>query len=491
MLLIDVSIVNVALPQIADALHASFSSLQWVIDAYTLALAGLLLGIGSFADLIGHRRAYLAGLALFAVSSLACGLAPNASILDVARAVQGVGAAAMMASSTALLNSTYQGADRGSAFGIWGAIAGAATAIGPVLGGVLVQGISWRWIFFVNLPISVLAIGMTVRYLAVDVRQVGRRVDLSGTVTFTVFVTSLTYALIRAGEHRWATTSTWCLVGIAAVALLAFLAIEVRAEQPMLDLSLFRGRAFTGTMIASLFVTFAAFAGLTYSTIWLQSVMGLSPIETGLTFLPLAGASFMVSAGIGRYLHRSAGPIIAVGMVLIGAGSLLDALLLTGDASWPRLMPGLAVAGVGVGLAMPTLTSAAMGAVRAQRGGMAAGAVSTVRQLGFAIGIASLGSAFAHFAANSLTEAGLPDPGPLANALSAGRAQEVLASAGTDRHQLETALHHAVLSGLHAVFLIAGIAAVVAGLLAYVLIRPSSTPLNLPTKQAETASVPA
>lgn len=486
MLLIDVSIVNVALPQIAASLHASFSSLQWVIDAYALALAGLLLGIGSFADLIGHRRAYLTGLALFAVSSLACGLAPDAVALDVARGVQGVGAAAMMASSTALLNSTYQGADRGTAFGIWGAIAGAATAIGPVLGGVLVQAGSWRWIFFVNLPISALAIGMTARYLSVDARRIPRRVDLGGTLTFTVFAASLTYALIRAGAHGWATTSMWILVGIAAVSLLAFVAIEVRVEQPMLDLSLFRDRAFTGTMIASLCVTFAAFAGLTYSTIWLQTVIGLSPIQTGLTFLPLAGASFMVSVGIGRYLHRSVGPIIAAGMVLIGAGSLLNALLLSSDASWPQLMPGLTVAGVGVGLAMPTLTSAAMGAVRPQRGGMAAGAVSTVRQLGFAIGIASLGGVFAHFAANSLNQAGRPDAGPVSIALSAGQAHDVLTGAGTGRDLLDTALHHAALSGLHAVFLIAGITGILVGLLAYVLIRPSRTPLDTP-QQAEPA----
>lgn len=178
-------------------------------------------------------------------------------------------------------------------------------------------------------------------------------------------------------------------------------------------------------------------------------------------------------------------------MVLIGAGSLLDALLLTGDASWPQLMPGLAVAGVGVGLAMPTLTSAAMGAVRAQRGGMAAGAVSTVRQLGFAIGIASLGSVFAHVAANSLTGAGRPDAGPVANALSAGQAQDVLTGAGTARDLLDTALHHAALAGLHAVFLIAGITGVVVGLLAYVLIRPSTTALSTPQRQAEPTSASA
>ncbi|MBE7189248.1 MFS transporter, partial [Jatrophihabitans endophyticus] len=375
MLLIDVTIVNVALPDMARDLSTSFSSLQWVVDAYALVLAALLMGIGGLADLAGHRRVFLVGLVVFALSSMACGLAPDAGLLIAARAVQGLGGAAMFATTFALLNTGYQGRDRGVAYGVWGAVSGAAAAIGPVLGGLLTQGLTWRWIFFVNLPISVAAIALTVAVFARDAVDRTRRVDVAGTLTFTAFAGALTYALIRAGDDGWGSSLVVVFFAVAAAGVIGFVLAERYGRHPMLDLALLRNRSFVGVLLAALAVNFAAFAALTYTSLWLQSVRELSPIEAGLSAVPLSLAAFVVSAAVGRLLHGARpGPIIGGGMLLVGIGSLLDAVLIGAGSSWPALVPGYVVAGLGVGLAIPTMSSSAMAAVPHSRAGMAAGA---------------------------------------------------------------------------------------------------------------------
>ena len=475
MLLIDVTIVNVALPDMARDLSTSFSSLQWVVDAYALVLAALLMGVGGLADLAGHRRVYLAGLGLFAVSSLVCGLAPNAGLLIAFRAVQGLGGAAMFATTFALLNAGYQGRDRGVAYGVWGAVSGAAAAIGPVLGGLLTQGLTWRWIFFVNLPISVVAIALTLAVFAADVRDRTRRVDTVGTLSFTAFAGALTFALIRASDDGWGSTLVVSFFAVAALGLVGFVLAERYGPHAMLDLALLRNRSFVGVLIAGLAVNFAAFAALTYTSIWLQSVRELSPIQAGLSALPLSLAAFVISAAVGRLLHGAQpGPIIGGGMLLVGAGSLLDAVLVGTGSSWPALVPGFIVAGLGVGLAIPTLSSSAMAAVPGDRAGMAAGAVNTARQLSFAIGIAVLGSVFTSRATSSLAGSGAPSPSRTAGALSGGQAQRVLGAVpASARARVDHALHAAAASGLDATFLVAGIVGVVAGLAALALIRPA------------------
>ena len=408
MLLVDVTIVNVALPEMAQDLKTSFAALQWVVDAYALALAALLMGIGSISDIVGHRQAYIAGLALFAVSSLACGISPNVGVLIAARAVQGVGAAAMFATTFALLNSSYTGRDRGTAYGMWGAVAGASAALGPILGGLLTQGLSWRWIFFVNLPVSVAAVALSLQVLSGERPTSRQRVDLPGMVTFTVAAGALTFAAIRASEDGWISGPVIGLLVLSVAAVVAFVLAERRSDHALLDLGLFGSRSFVGIMIAALLINFAAFAYFTYTSIWLQSLLGLSPIEAGLTGLPLSMAAFLVSAMIGRFLHGSApGPIIGGGLLLIGAGGVISGLLVHSGSSWPALVAGFIICGVGVGLATPTLSSSAMAAVTPQRGGMAAGAVNTARQLGFALGIAILGSVFTARAAHSLSGKGV------------------------------------------------------------------------------------
>ncbi len=470
MLLIDVTIVIVALPSITKSLQTSFTSLQWVVDAYALALAALLLAIGALGDSLGHRRVYLTGLALFALASLCSGIASGPGTLIAARAAQGVGGAAMLATTFPLLNKAYAGRDRGIAYGLWGAVAGASAAIGPVLGGLLVEWISWRWVFFVNLPVSIAALALCFRSLAPDAGAPTWKVDVPGAATFTLAAGSLTLGLIRTGEHGWSTT-TWLLIALSAVSIAAFIAIERRTGAPLLDLGLFGSRSFSGTMLAALLLNLTAFSVLTYSSIWLQSQLGLSPIQAGLTTLPLAGSAFFTAAVLGRFLHASApGPLIATGMALIGAGGLLCAALLGDGSRWPALIPGFVLIGVGAGLATPTLSAAAMSSVAMQRAGMAAGAVNTARQLGYALGIALLGTVVANGAATSL-RGSVDNADGTAHALVGGQAPLLLAHAGHRRATLDHALRVAEVHGLVRAFLLVGIAGLVTSVSVLLLVR--------------------
>ena len=456
MLLVDVTIVNVALPDMAVNLHTSFSSLQWVIDSYAVALAALLMGLGSLADLRGRRRVYLAGLAVFAAASLASGLAGSPGLLIAARGVQGVGGAAMFATTIALLNASYQGRDRGTAFGVWGAVAGGSAAVGPVLGGLLTETLSWRWIFFVNLPVSGVAIALTLAAFAADRSQATGRFDLAGVLAFTAGAAATTFGLVRASSVGWAADETIGLIAAGLAAFVVFVLIERRARQPLLQVSLLRRPAFAAIMIAALLLNAAAFAYLAYSSLWLQTVLGLSPVEAGLAgAAPLSLSAFVVSAAIGRFLHTS-NPrwIIGGGMALVGAGALLQAGLGAGSA-WTHLVPGLIVAGVGVGLATPTLVSSAMSAVPVRSGGMAAGAVNTMRQLGYAFGIAVLGSVFSARVGHVVAYQGARPA--VAQAISGGQAQRLLAGlpAG-QRDPLDQVVRAAAAAGLNGAFLLAG-----------------------------------
>ncbi|MFI2260266.1 MFS transporter [Streptomyces tubercidicus] len=414
LLLVDVTIVNSALPRIADGLGATLTSLQWVLDIYALALAALLMVAGSAADLLGRRRLYVAGLTLFALASLACGLAPDAGVLVAARAVQGAGAAAMFATTTPLLMATYQGRDRGVAFGVWGGASGAAAAAGPVLGGLLTEYVDWRAIFLVNLPLTAVAVWITVRRvpeshgdLPRPRNSVGGRpltlIDWPGAGCFTVCAGALTYGLMRGGERGWTESGTLAALGGAALALLAFIVVERRVRRPLLDLALLRRPSFAALLVAALLAQAAAFPYLTFVGLWVQNVLGLSPVRAGLAVTPMALMSLLVGALGGRVLQRMAPQLpVGIGMVLVGAGVLLEYALLgggaaqpAGGADWTALLPGLAVSGLGIGAAMPVLVPSALGAVPPQRAGMASGAMNTFQQLGYALGIAVLGTVFA------------------------------------------------------------------------------------------------
>jgi EmrB/QacA subfamily drug resistance transporter len=486
MLLIDVTIVNVALPQMAASLHTSFSSLQWVVDAYAVALAALVLGTGSLGDLSGHRSTYIGGLALFAISSLVCGLAPNAGVLITARLVQGAGAAAMFATTVALLTGSYSGRDRGTAFGMWGAVAGASAAVGPIIGGVLTQLVSWRWIFFVNLPVSVAAIALCLRVLTDEPRTGRVQVDVLGMAFFSAAAGELTYAMIRANDHHWLSRATLNLVAAAVLLLIGFVIVERRGGQPLFDLSLLRNLPFVGVLVSGLAMNFAAFAGLTYASIWLQSVQGLSPIEAGLTGLPLSLATFVTSAGIGRKLHSaSPGTVIGVGLLLIGAGGLIGAVFVHGGAGWAALIPGYAFIGVGVGLAIPISNAAAMDQVPPHRRGMAGGSVRTMQQLGYAFGIALMGTVFAARARHVVAGDGLPNVAGVAHTVAGGQAPALLAATPPDgRAALDATVHAAAVSGLQGVLALSGVLGVLAGLVVLALMRSAPAPVHAAMGQA-------
>ncbi|NUR60710.1 MAG: MFS transporter [Catenulispora sp.] len=470
MLLVDVTIVTVALPDMARSLHTSFADLQWVMDVYALVLAALLLAAGSLGDRSGHRRVYTAGLVVFAGASLACGVATDPGTLIAFRAVQGVGGAAMLATTVALISHLYSGRDRGTAFGVWGAVNGAAAAAGPIMGGLLTQHLDWRWIFFVNLPISVAAVAMTLRYVGESRGGRRGRLDLAGLLTFTAAAALATYALIKGNDYGWGSSTTVGVFAGAAVALLAFVVAESRVQAPLLDLALFRRGTFTGVMIGALLLSGAAFSYLAYESLWLQSVLGMGPVTAGLCFLPMSIAAFFTAALAGRFLEERVPPgwQIGAGLLLIGAGAAAQAAIGAGS-SWPTLVPGLAVTGVGVGLSTPMLVSTAVSAVGYQRAGMASGAVNTARQLGNALGIAVLGVVFHSGLSSSARDTGI---GGLTDRLASGQSGAVLAQTAPEhRAALDHLIHAAFASGLRSAVLAAALMGAVGGLAALLLVR--------------------
>ncbi|MFF4895195.1 MFS transporter [Streptomyces sp. NPDC001068] len=458
MLLLDVTIVVVALPDMAAALHASLSDLQWVVDGYALALAALLLGAGAAADILGRRRVHVAGVVLFAAASLLCGLAPGPGTLVAARAVQGVGAAAMFATTLPLLGSVYQGRQRSAALGVWGAVSGGAAAVGPVVGGLLTAGPGWRWIFLVNLPVSVVAVWLTLRVVPESRGPRGMRVDWAGTAAFAVFAGGVTYGVVRAGEDGWTASAALGAFAAAALGLLVFVLVERRAAHPLLDLSLLRGRAFTGVLVGAFAFSGVAFGALPYVSIWMQTLLGMTPVRGGLTLLPMTVAAMLVAVLVGRLLHGAPARLtVGGGLLLIGAGDLCQAVLGAGS-SWTALIPGFVLVGVGTGLVSPTVAGAALAAVPAERAGMAGGAVNTVRQLGYALGVAVSGTVVTSRMARTL-------PHGAAHTLAGGGA-----GALRDTFTGHT-LRAAFASGLNGALLVLGGAAVVAGALVLALVR--------------------
>ncbi|MEU4561056.1 MFS transporter [Actinoplanes sp. NPDC023936] len=393
LLLVDVTVVVVALPDIATSLGAGDDDLQWVLDGYALALAALLLGAGSLADRYGRRRTYLIGLAVFAASSVLCALAPDAATLIGARILQGAGGAAMFATTTALLNVTYQGRDRGLAFGVWGAVNGAAAAAGPIAGGLLTEHLGWHWIFLINLPVCAAAAWFTLRGVTESRAPWGGRFDLPGTVAFTLAAGAITYGLISASSSGWGAGVTVGSFVAGVVGIVLFRLAERRSDHPMLDLSLFRRAPFASLIAAAFLTQAAAFSVMPYTTVWLQRILGHGPVDAGLLgALPMSLASFLVGVFAGRGLQRvPARWTVGAGLLLVAAGDLLQ-MRVSASSDGGVLIPGLILVGLGIGIVLPTLSSAVLGEVPRERSGMAGGALNAFRQLGFAFGVAVLGT---------------------------------------------------------------------------------------------------
>ncbi len=394
MLLLDITVVNVALPDIQRELHTSFTDLQWVVDAYALLLATCMLNAGTLGDLLGRKRVFVAGVVLFTLASALCGSATSPLFLNLARGLQGVGGAAMFAVSLAILSQEFQGRERGTAFGIWGATVGAAVAIGPLVGGALTEWGGWRWIFFVNLPIGVACVAAAAAYLHESRDEEHGGFDWPGFAFLTGGLFSLVLALLRGNGWGWGSGRTLGLFGAALVLLFGFVAAELRQESPMFDLALFRKPSFTGAQIVAFTLSSAMFSQFLFLTLYLQNQLHYSPLQAGLRFLPLSILAFLFAPIAGRLSTRIPVRILfGVGMSLVGAALLLMHGI-TPSSGWTTLLPGFIVGGIGIGLVNAPLASTAVSVVEPRRAGMASGINNTFRQVGIATGIAGLGAIF-------------------------------------------------------------------------------------------------
>ena len=474
MLLLDITVVNVALPEIQRDLDADFTHLQWVIDAYALTLAALLLTAGSLADRYGRRLIFAGGLVLFVIASLLCGLSTTPTLLDVARGLQGIGGAAMFATSLALIAQEFEGKERATAFGIWGATTGLGVAIGPLVGGALVDGVGWEWIFFINIPIGALCLWITLTKLreSRDPSQGG--VDLPGVATFSTALFCLVFALIRGNAEDWGGPII-ALLAASVLLFVAFIVVERRSAHPMFDLSLFRKPTFTGASIVAFTLSASMFAMFLYITLYMQNVLDYTAFETGLRFLPLSLLSFFAAAISGRLTERLPGRYFMAGGLLLVAGGLLLMHGIEVDSEWTTLLAGFILAGTGIGLVNPPLASTAIGVVRPQQSGMASGINTTFRQVGIATGIAALGALFQTRVESSLNGTPVGQSGrasQLSEAIASGGAQQAIAGAPpAARGQIQEAANAAFISGFNDILLVGTGIAVVGAIAALALVR--------------------
>jgi EmrB/QacA subfamily drug resistance transporter len=478
MLLLDITIVNVALPDIQRALNSSFSDLQWIVDAYALTLAAFLLTAGSLADMFGRRLLYLVGLAVFTLASVLCGFAVSTVMLQLSRALQGVGGAIMFAVSLALLADSFRGKDRGVAFGVWGAVTGLAVAIGPLLGGVLTSGISWRWIFFVNAPIGIAAVIIALAKVAESRAARASRPDWLGFALFTVALSSLVYGLIESNQRSFTDGLVLGCLAAAAGLLAVFVLVELRSAQPMFDMKLFKLPTFSGGSVAAFGLSASIFSMLLYLVLYLQDILGYSPLATGARLMVISGGILVTSTVAGRLTSRvPVRLLIGPGLIVIGAGLLLMRGLDAGSA-WTHLIPGMIVGGVGIGVVNPPLASTAVGVVPPQRAGMASGINSTFRQVGIATGIALLGTLFSNnvkdeVLARVAAVPGLSHSGPqIAAAVQSGEIRNVIARLPEQaRPAVGMITRAAFTTGLNRILLVAAVIALVSGVISLAAIR--------------------
>ncbi len=479
MLLLDITIVNVALPKIANDLHASFSDIQWVIDAYALTLASVLLTTGTLADLFGRKLVFAIGLGLFAFTSLLCALSPSALFLILARGGQGIGGAVMFSTSLALLAQEFRGRERGMALGIWGATIGAAAAVGPLLGGALTEGFGWSSIFYINVPIGIATAALTVAKVAESRNPNARRIDWIGTITFTGALFLLVLAIIRGNAEGWGSALIVSLFAGAGVLLVVFLIAQLVQTEAMFDIALFRNPTFDGASVVGFALGCSMFAMFLYLTLYMQTLLGFSPLQTGLRFLPVTVLSFFVAALSGNLSERvPVRLLLSGGLGLVGLGELLMRGL-SASSHWTALLAGFLLVGAGIGFVNPAVASAAVGVVSPERSGMASGINNTFRQVGTATGIAVLGSLFESGISSNLGPklAGTPVAGhsaQIAHAVAAGGTARVLGAVpAAQRVHASLAIHVAFTKAMNEILLVGALVALAGAVLGLVLVRGS------------------
>jgi EmrB/QacA subfamily drug resistance transporter len=403
MIMLDNTIVNVALPSIERSLHLGVSELEWVVAGYALTFGAFMLTGGKLADLLGRRAMFVAGLAVFTCASLACGLSGSADLLIGARVVQGLGAALMNPSTLSIITVTFPPRQRGTAIGIWAGVSALALAIGPLVGGLITERVNWNWIFFINVPIGVVAIAAAFAFID-ESRDTSaeQRPDVGGLVASAIGLFALIYALIEGNSDGWSSSRILAAFAVAAVALAAFVALELRQRLPMLDLSLFRNRTFSGANAVMLLVGLAMFGVFFYVSLYMQQVLGFSPIQAGASFLPMTVLIILIAPLAGRFSDRIGS------RALVGGGMLLVAVSLflfsrTGvHSTFYDLLPAMLSGGFGMALTMTPTTAAAMSSVRPEKAGVGSAVLNSMRQVGGSLGIAIMGAIVASGLSNGL-----------------------------------------------------------------------------------------
>jgi EmrB/QacA subfamily drug resistance transporter len=393
MLMLDIAVVNTALPRVARDLHSGLTGLQWIVDGYTLALATVVITAGSLADRLGRRRLFVLGIVVFTAASIICALAGTIAALDSARAVQGLGAALMFATSLALIADAFPDpADRGGAFAAYGATIGMSFALGPLVGGALTSAFSWRAVFYLNVPLGAAAMVATAAWVRESRERSARPLDLPGQVTLSSGLLLLVLALLRGNEDGWSSVAILAELVGSGLLLTEFVLLELGSRAPMFPLGLFRVRAFAGAQIAAFSISASFFALFVYITLYLQEILHLSPVEAGLVYLPSTGTLFVASAATSQLLrHVTPGALVATGLALVSLGLGLT-LLADAHSAWTALLPGLIVTGVGTGLFNPAVSAVALSSTPPEQSGLAAGVNDTFRHAGIAVGVAAFGA---------------------------------------------------------------------------------------------------
>jgi EmrB/QacA subfamily drug resistance transporter len=405
MIMLDNTVVNVALPSIQRSLHASTASLEWTVNAYTLSFAVLLVTGGRLGDIFGRRRIFLAGVVVFACSSGAIGFSPSDTWLVAWRAVQGVGSAMMMPATLSIITNAFPPAERGKAIGTWAGVSALALAIGPVVGGFLVESVSWQSIFFLNLPVAVGAVFITlfaVRESRDDTAN--QRVDVPGVLTLTSGLAALVLALVQGNEWHWGSGREIALYAIAVLALAGFVAVERRQSSPMVDFAFFRSRTFLGANIVAFIVSFAMLAMFFFMALYMQNVLHFSPLQAGVRFLPSTLMIVFIAPLSGRLADRvGPRPLIVFGLLAV-SGALFWQSHLTVSSGYGALLPGFILMGIGMAFVMSPMSTAAMNAVEQAKAGVASGILSMNRMVGGTFGVAVLGAMVATLGSSKLAQ---------------------------------------------------------------------------------------
>ena len=390
MTVLDVSIVNVALPSIGKSLHFSEDNLQWVITAYAITFGGFLLLGGRAADLLGRRRVFYVGVAIFTLASFFCGLAWSEGVLIASRAVQGFGAAIITPAALSIVTTTFEeGPERNKALGIWGAIGGGGAAVGVLAGGVLTKYLGWEWIFFVNVPVGIAALLLAPRYVRESRSERAHQHDIGGAITITAGLALLVYAVSEAPNHGWSSAWTLLRLAVAAALLLAFLFIESRAKDPLMPFSIFRVRTVAGANIAGVLLGAVVFANFFILTLYVQQVLGWSALKTGLTFIATAGTA-VLWAGLAQSLVTKLGakPVMIAGFIATIAGMLWYTQIPVDGSFWSDLLVGYLLVGFALPFTFIPVSIAALAGVEHEEAGLASGLINTAQQVGGAIGVA-------------------------------------------------------------------------------------------------------